>query len=243
MLLKDRIALVTGAGSGIGKAVSCAFAREGATVILVGRTQENLEQTYDQIAAKGGRATIVPLDLEKELPRIPELAASVAERYGRLDILVNNAAQLGVLTPLDAVEPSMWETLLRVNLTAPWFLTKEMMPLLRRSEAASVINVSSSVGHEGRAYWGAYAASKAALNNITETWAAELSNTDIRVNTVNPGGTATPMRAQAFPGESQETLPTADQVARVFLYLASHASDDVNGVHLNAREWMTWQPV
>ncbi|MBF0587831.1 MAG: SDR family NAD(P)-dependent oxidoreductase [Magnetococcales bacterium] len=242
MLLKNRIALVTGAGSGLGRAIAIAYAQEGATVILLGRRQEALEESYDLIADQGGSATIVPLDLEKELPRVSELAATIAQRFGLLDILVNNAAQLGALTPMTGYEPAMWESILRVNLTAPFFLTRELMPLLKRSNNASVINLSSGVALHGRAYWGAYAASKAALMNLTETWAQEMTNNIVRLNSVNPGGTATDMRATAFPGEDPATLPSPEQVVPIFLYLASHHAKEIQGRHLDAREWMHWTP-
>ncbi|HIJ82744.1 MAG: YciK family oxidoreductase [Magnetococcales bacterium] len=240
MLLKDKITLVTGAGSGIGRAVANLFASEGAWVILLGRTQAKLEETSDQINAAGGRAVIAPLDLENGLDRIPELARALHERFGHLDVLVNNAGILGTLTPLENYESILWEQVFRINVTAPFFLTRELMPLLKKSPEASVINCSSSVAFKGRAFWGAYAATKAALVNMTETWAGEFSKRGVRFNTVNPGATATAMRAQAYPGEDPATLPAPQQVARVFLYLASHFSTDVRGQHLNARDWLTW---
>ncbi|OSM01467.1 SDR family NAD(P)-dependent oxidoreductase [Magnetofaba australis] len=240
MLLQDRIALVTGAGSGIGLAVAKAYAREGATVLLLGRDQSKLETAFDAITAAGGSASIAPVDLENELGAVPQLVKGVHERYGKLDILVNNAGQLGVMTPLAAYDPVKWEQVMRVNLTAPFFLTRELMPLLAQSDNAAVINVVSTVAFAGRAYWGAYAASKAALANLTETWAGELQKTAIRMNTVNPGGTATAMRAAAFPGEDPESIPSAEQIAPVFLYLASEHSKE-RGQHLKARDWMDWR--
>lgn len=242
MVLKDRITLVTGAGTGIGQAVAQAFAKEGATVILLGSKQKHLENTYDQIVANGGKATIAPLDLENGLNQIPDLVKNLYERFDHLDVLVNNAGVLGTLTPLDAYDTIQWESVLRVNITAPFFLTRELFPLLKRSQAGSVINVVSTVAFKGRAFWGAYAASKAALVNLTETWAAEQLNSSIRMNTVNPGGTRTTMRAQAFPGEDPATLPNPSQVVPVFLYLASDESKDVRGKHLSAWDWLDWKP-
>ncbi|MBF0177014.1 MAG: SDR family NAD(P)-dependent oxidoreductase [Magnetococcales bacterium] len=242
MLLDQQIALVTGAGSGIGQAVAMAYAEAGATVMLLGRSQKALEKTHDRILQQGNQAVIVPLDLEKELHRMADVVQNIHARFGRLDILVHAAAQLGVLTPLAAYEPPLWETVFRVNVTAPFFLTRELLPLLHRSAAASVINITSSVGHKGRAYWGAYAASKAALVNLTETWSEELAPTPIRINSVNPGATATTMRAQAFPGEDPTTLPTPAAIVPVFLYLASRHSAHLRGQHLEAREWLHWCP-
>ncbi|MBF0370765.1 MAG: YciK family oxidoreductase [Magnetococcales bacterium] len=241
MMLQNRIALVTGAGSGIGQAIALAYAKEGATVLLLGRTQKKLEETYDRIKAFKGEASIVLLDLEKELHRIPQLVEGLHKRFGRLDILVNCAGLLGTMTTLEGYKPVEWEAVFRVNVTAPFFLTRELLPLLGAAPTASIINVSSSVAHQGRAFWGGYAASKAALANLTETWAGELTKTQIRINTVNPGGTATPMRATAFPGENPTTLPTPQEITPVFLYLASDESKDVRGQHLKARDWLKWQ--
>lgn len=242
MILQDKIALVTGSGSGIGQAVAELFAQEGAWVILLGRSQNKLEETSDRITRGGGRATIVPLDLENSLNRIPEITKALYERFGRLDTLVNNAGVLGTLTPLDHYDSILWEQVFRINVTAPFFLTREWMPLLKKSPNASVINVVSTVAFQGRAFWGAYAAAKAALANITETWANESPRQGVRFNTVNPGATRTAMRRTAYPGEDPATLPTPQDVARVFLYLASDFATDVRGQHLNARDWMTWHP-
>ncbi|MBF0422687.1 MAG: SDR family NAD(P)-dependent oxidoreductase [Magnetococcales bacterium] len=240
MLLKDKIALVTGAGAGIGRAVAELYAQQGAHVILLGRTQAKLEETSDLIAVAGGRAIILPLDLENGLDRIPAAVMAVHERFGRLDILVNNAGILGTLTPLEHFDTVLWEQVLRINVTAPFFLTREFIPLLKKSSDASVINVVSTVAFKGRAFWGAYAASKAALVNMTETWSGESPSLGIRFNTVNPGATRTSMRRIAYPGEDPNTLPTPQQVAKVFLYLASHFSHTVRGQHLNAQDWLQW---
>lgn len=244
MILENRIALVTGAGAGIGAAVAREYARQGAFVILLGRPnkQKRLEKTYDQIVAHGGKATLVPLDLEGELGRVPEVVKQLHERFGRLDVLVNNAGAVGSLTPLALYDTLQWESVLRVNLTAPFFLTRELLPLLRESDDASVIQVVSGVAFKGRPFWGAYAAAKAALVNLTETWSAELENSTVRMNSVNPGGTATAMRATAFPGENPASLPQPEEITPVFLYLASSFAKGVRGQHLAARDWLEWRP-
>ncbi|MBF0448575.1 MAG: SDR family NAD(P)-dependent oxidoreductase [Magnetococcales bacterium] len=244
MILKDRIALVTGAGAGIGQAVAQAYAKQGATVILLGRKSKRnkVEHTFDLIQEQGGRSTIVHLDLENELGLVPSVVQGLYERYGRLDILVNNAAELGGLTPLEHYDNMLWEKVFRVNVTAPFFLIRELLPLLKKSEDASVINVVSSVAFKGRHFWGAYAASKAALANLTETWSAELEKSSVRMNTVNPGGTATDMRARAFPGEDPRSIPKPDEITPLFLYLASNYSKTVRGQHLTARDWLGWTP-
>ncbi|MBF0455786.1 MAG: SDR family NAD(P)-dependent oxidoreductase [Magnetococcales bacterium] len=244
MILKDRIALVTGAGAGIGQAVALTYAQQGATVILLGRKSKHkkLEKTYDLIQEVGGTATIVPLDLENELGIVPDLVKGLYERYGRLDILVNNAGDLGSLTPLALYDNLQWEKVMRVNLTAPFFLIRELLPLLKLSDDASVINVVSSVAFKGRHFWGAYAAAKAGLVNLTETWSAELEKSPVRMNTVNPGGTATAMRASAFPGEDPQSIPQPHEITPLFLYLASAYAKEVRGQHLAARDWLGWMP-
>ncbi|MBF0284917.1 MAG: SDR family NAD(P)-dependent oxidoreductase [Magnetococcales bacterium] len=241
MLLKDRIILTTGAGSGIGRAVALAFAREGAFVLLLGRRSKTLTPVYDAIVAAGGQASIVPLDLETQLQRVPEVVQKIQERFGRLDGLLHAAAALGGLTPLALYDPVTWEKVMRINLTAPFFLTQQLLPLLRKSDNASVIQVISGVGRQGRAFWGAYAASKAGLLNLTQTWAQELVNTPVRINAVDPGPTATAMRATAFPGENPADLPPPEAIAPVFLYLASPHSHE-RGECLEARQWREWHP-
>ncbi|MBF0194552.1 MAG: SDR family NAD(P)-dependent oxidoreductase [Magnetococcales bacterium] len=244
MILKDKIALVTGAGAGIGQAVAQNYAQHGATVILLGRNDKHkkLEKTYDLIQQAGGKAVLVPMDLEHDLGLVPEIVKNLYERFGRLDILVNNAGDLGALTPLALYDNLLWDKIFRINVTAPFFLIREMLLLLKASEDASVINVVSSVAFKGRHFWGAYAASKAALANLTETWSAELEKTPVRMNTVNPGATATAMRAAAYPGEDASTIPQPNEITPLFLYLASHYSKKERGNHLAARDWMDWTP-
>lgn len=219
--LDGRIALVTGASRGIGAAVAQRFAAEGAQVILTARTQAGLEKVDDAIrmASGGARsATLVPLDLRNG-DDIDRLQAAVAQRFGRLDVLVGNAALLGTMTPVAQIDPKQWDEVLAVNLTANWRLIRAVDPLLRASEAGRAIFLTSGVAG-GRAYWGTYAVSKTALEALARTWAQEVENTRIRVNLINPGPIRTRMRAQAYPGEDPMTLRPPDAVTEPFVALA-----------------------
>ena len=218
--LAGRIALITGASRGIGAAIAKAYAAEGARLILTGRTPGALEEVDDAVRAAGAEpATLVPFDLA-DLDKIDALAAEIAKRHGKLDILVGNAGILGSLTPIAQIEPKMWNEVLTVNLTACQRLIHAFDPLLRQSDAGRAIFVTSAVGQEVRAYWSAYAVSKAALDMMVRIYAAETVKTRIRANLVNPGGTRTAMRANAFPGEDPLTLRTPDDIAPVFVDLA-----------------------
>jgi NAD(P)-dependent dehydrogenase (short-subunit alcohol dehydrogenase family) len=216
--LADRIALVTGASRGIGRATALALARAGAHVVAVARTVGGLEELDDAIGAIGGSATLVPLDL-KDTPGITRLAAALDARYARLDVLVGNAGILGPLSPLDHVEPKAWEEALAVNVTANWHLIRAMDALLKRSTAARVVFVTSGIVAHPRAYWGPYAVSKAALETLARTYAAETVSTAIRVNLFNPGATRTRMRAAAMPGEDPAKLKAPEPVAEKILEL------------------------
>ncbi len=217
--LAGRIALVTGASRGIGAAVAKRYAAEGAHVILVARTVGGLEETDDAIRAQGGAATLVPLDLTEGV-KIDELGARLYERFGKLDILVGNAAMIGVLTPLTHMDPPVWEKVLALNLTANWRLLRSMDPLLRRSDAGRALFVTSGAARGVFPYWGAYAVSKAALEMLVRTYAAEVAEFGVRANVVDPGIVRTAMRAQAFPGEDPMTLPPPEAITEIFLTLA-----------------------
>jgi NAD(P)-dependent dehydrogenase (short-subunit alcohol dehydrogenase family) len=217
--LKDRIALVTGASRGIGRAVAEVFAREGAHVLLLARTRKSLEPTDDAIKAQGGKATLIPLNLAHG-PKVDALGPTLYERFGRLDILVGNAAILGRLSPLPHIPSEHWDQVMNVNVTANWRLIRTLDPLLRRSDAGRVIFVTSGVAHSARAYWAPYSVSKAALECLTKTYANETSDSAIKVNLVDPGATATHMRAEAYPGEDQDTLRQPRDVAEAFVPLA-----------------------
>ena len=218
--LKDRIALITGASRGIGRATARLFAREGAHVLLLARTQKSLEAVDDEIKADGGKASLIPLDLE-DGKTIDALGPSLYERFGRLDILIGNAGILGGLRPLTHISSKTWERVLAVNLTANWRLIRTLDPLLRRSDAGRVVFVTSSrAASQGRAYWAPYSVSKAALEALAKTYANETADSAVKVNLVDPGATATAMRAEAYPGEDQKTLQTPDEVAKVILGLS-----------------------
>jgi len=218
--LKDRIALITGASRGIGRATARLFAREGAHVLLLARTQKSLEAVDDEIKADGGKASLIPLDLA-DGKTIDALGPSLYERFGRLDIFIGNAGILGGLRPLTHISSKTWDRVLAVNLTANWRLIRTLDPLLRRSAAGRVVFVTSSrAASQGRAYWAPYSVSKAALEALAKTYANETADSTIKVNLVDPGATATAMRAEAYPGEDQETLQTPDEVAKVMLGLS-----------------------
>lgn len=217
--LSHRVALVTGASRGIGRATALALAKEGAHVIAVARTVGGLEELDDEIKKAGGAATLVPLDL-KDGAAFPRLAGAVAERWKKLDILIGNAAVLQALTPLINVNPKHWIEAFDINVNANLRLIQFFDPLLKASDAGRAIFVTSGVARQPRAYWGTYAASKAALDALVLTYAAECASTNIRVNLFNPGPTRTVMRAKAVPGEDPETLPTPETVAAQLIELA-----------------------
>jgi NAD(P)-dependent dehydrogenase (short-subunit alcohol dehydrogenase family) len=220
----DRIALITGASRGIGKACALQLAAEGAHCVLVAKTTGGLEEVDDEIKELGGTATLVPMDLT-DSPAIDRLGAGLYERYGKLDILIGNAGVLGKLSPLGHIDPKSWDEVIAVNLTANWRLLRSMDPLLRLSDAGRVVMMTSSVGAKARAYWGAYAISKAALENMTMTYAEEILKTNIKANLINPGATRTRMRAEAYPGEKPETVKAPEVVAKAVLELCTSACD------------------
>lgn len=237
-LLQGRVILITGAGDGIGKAAAKSYAAHGATVILVGRTLEKLEQVYDEIEAAGHpQPALVPLNLESAQEHdYIELANTLEQEFGKLDGILHNAGLLGVRTPLESYDPVIWQQVMQVNLNAPFLLTQILMPLLERSDNASIIFTSSGVGRKGRAYWGAYSISKFATEGMMQIWADEIDTvSNIRANCINPGATRTQMRASAFPGENPADNPTPAEIMPLYLYLMGQDSLDVNGQSLDAQ--------
>jgi len=238
-LLKDRIIMVTGAGSGIGRAAAMAYAAHGATVILVGRTVERLEDIYDEIEAAGyPQPAIVPMNFEgAAVKEYEELAMTIEDNFGRLDGLLHNAGMLGDRSPVELYDPATWNRVMQVNATAPFLLSRAMIPLLRKSTDASMIFTSSGVGRQARAYWGAYAVSKYAIEGLTQLLADELDDErhNIRVNSLNPGATRTGMRMLAYPAEDPNKNPKPEALMPVYLYLMGKDSRGVNGQQIDAQ--------
>ncbi|MBN9496916.1 MAG: SDR family NAD(P)-dependent oxidoreductase [Alphaproteobacteria bacterium] len=218
-VLDGRIAVVTGASRGIGRAVALRYAAEGAHVIALARTVGALEELDDEIGKRGGSATLVPVDLN-DLDKLEALGPSLYQRFGKVDIFVANAGGLGTVGPISHHEPKLWEETFRINVHANFRLIRSLEPALRLSDAGRAIIVTSGAARSNTAYWGAYAASKAALEAMALTWADELANTKVRVNLLSPGPIATRMRASAFPGEDPATLRKPEDIAGAFVDLA-----------------------
>lgn len=237
-LLKDRNILVTGAGSGLGKAAALAYARHGANVILLGRTEKKLEATYDAIVANGdAEPTLMVLDLQRAGEAdYNQLAEILAAEFGSLHGLLHSAGVSAPALPLQYQSLSQWTQLLQVNLTAGFALTKTCLPLLQQAANASVIFTSSRAGRETRAFWGAYAVSKHGVETMMEIFAEELQNTSrIRVNSLNPGPCATALRRVIFPSEDPATLPTPESLMPLYLYLMGDDSLGENGKRFEAQ--------
>lgn len=237
-LLEGRVILVTGAGDGIGRAVSKACAQCGATVGLLGRTLSKLEAVYDEIVEAGWpRPSIAQMNLAKaQGPDYFQLAESIEKEFGRLDGLLHNAGILGQMSAIEQYDVGTWTDVMHVNLTVPFVMTQVMLPLLKKSEDASIVFTSSGVGRKGRAYWGAYAVSKFGVEGLSQVLADEVEQyPNLRVNCINPGGTRTSMRAAAFPGEDPLTLKTPEEILATYLYLLGPASRGVSGQSLDAQ--------
>lgn len=237
--LQDRIILVTGAGDGIGRAAAKGFASLGATVILLGKTLEKLESVYDDIeGSQHPLPMLVPFDLESTDEQAYEkVADAIQSQFGHLDGLLHSAGILGDLTLIEHYKPSVWMRVMQTNVNAPFLLTRSLLPLLKQSPyGASIIMTSSSVGRQGRAHWGAYAASKFATEGLMQTLADELANTSTtRVNSINPGATRTKMRALAYPAEDPRKLLQPEEILGTYYYLMCDDSKGVTGQALNAQ--------
>jgi NAD(P)-dependent dehydrogenase (short-subunit alcohol dehydrogenase family) len=239
-LLKDKTIVITGASDGIGRACARSFAQHGATVILLGRSQEKLEQVYDEIeACNPGQVIIHPMDFTAAaVEQYQQLSESLNQQFECVDGLIHNAALLGARSPIEFYQESQWQQLMEVNVNSAFYLTKALLPALGRSLDARILFTSSSVGRSGRAYWGAYAVSKFAVEGLMQTLADELRNTSsIRVNSLNPGGTRTSMRRDAYPAEDPSSQPTPESLMHVYLYLMSPEAKSIHGQALNVREF------
>jgi NAD(P)-dependent dehydrogenase (short-subunit alcohol dehydrogenase family) len=235
--LKGRTILVTGAGDGIGKQAAISYAQHGATVILLGRTVSKLEQTYDEIENLGAaQPAIIPLDMNGATKQhYQDMADTIEGQFGQLDGILHSAGQLGVISPFEHIGEDAYDEVMQVNVKAPFLMTQTLIPLLHKSDDARIIFTSSTVGHVGRAYWGVYAMSKFATEGMMQVLADELSNTSIRVNAINPGGTRTQMRAQAFPAENPGILKTPADIMPLYLYLMAPEGQTIHGQCIDAQ--------
>jgi NAD(P)-dependent dehydrogenase (short-subunit alcohol dehydrogenase family) len=239
--LSGKIALVTGASRGIGAAVAKSLAAKGAHVIALARTTGGLEELDDEIQKLGGSATLVPADLRK-FDDLDRMGQALYERFKKLDILVGNAGQLGVLSPIPHVDQKAWDEVMQVNVTANFRLIRSLDLLLRSADAARAVFITSGAANKATAYWGPYAVSKAAMDILVRTYAAEVSTTKIKVNLFNPGPIRTRMRAKAMPGEDPMTLTPPDVVAEAIAELCLPSVSE-NGKLYNfpTKSWMSYQ--
>lgn len=230
--LKDKIILITGTGDGIGATAAKTFAKYGATIILLSKTEKKIVGIYDEIVNAGHpQPAIIPLNLEDAgAEDYAGLAHSIESEFGHLDGLIHNAAMFEGLSPITQFDNTLWDRIVKVNLHAPFLLSQAMIPLLNKSKSSSMLFTSSGVAHKGRAYWNAYGVTKAATDNLMEMLADELElNTPIRVNSIDPGRVRTRMRALAFPGEDPMSVPAAEDIMNAYIYLMSDESKDING--------------
>ena len=235
-LLANRVILVTGATRGIGRAVATDLVKHGATVILHGRDARTLDALYEELRKLGPEPAVAALDLERaQAAEYQHLTAQITERYGRLDGLLHNAAILGDRSPIEHYDIGLWQRVMHVNVTSAFILTRCFLPLLRNSKDASIVFTTSGVGHRGRAYWGAYAVSKFAIEGMSQVLADELENTSIRVNSINPGRTRTRMRAHAYPAEDPKTVPLPESLTGPYLYLLGPDSASVTGQRIECQ--------
>lgn len=236
-LLQGRVIVITGAGDGLGKCAALTFAAHGATVVLLGRTLAKLEAVYDAIEAAGHpQPAIFPINFEGAAEQdYQQLKTALTEEFGRIDGLLHNAGVLGQMTPISNYDLATWQKVMQVNATAPFLLTRALLPLLQQAEDARIVFTGSSVGVKGRAYWGAYAASKSAVDNLMQVLADELEQTSVRVNSINPGATRTGMRAAAYPAENPANVTAPEEIMNRYLFLMGPDSRDCHGLQLDAQ--------
>lgn len=235
--LKNKVILVTGAGDGIGKQAALHYAQHGATVILLGRTVAKLEAVYDEIEAAGyPTPAIVPLDLKGATKQhYVDMAETIQSQFGKLDGLLHNAGLLGMLSPFEQFEESIFDEVMQINVKAQFLMTQALLPVLQQSDDARIIFTTSTVGHQGRAFWGAYAISKFATEGMMQTLAHEMEGTTVKVNAINPGGTHTRMRAQAFPAEDISLLKTPKDIMPLYVYLMAPEGINVHSQCIDAQ--------
>lgn len=236
MKLENKNVLITGGSKGIGFGLAGVFLNEGANVIICAMNEDKLNNAVNELSSNG-KIKGFAADISKP-DEVKKLYFSISNEYRHLDVLLNNASILGVRARIEETPEETWDKVIQINLNAQFYVTKAFLPLLAKSLNSSIINVSSSVGRKGKAEWGAYAASKFGLEGLTQVLADEVKDTNIRVNSVNPGGTRTDMRADAYPDEDPMTLPTAEDISKIFLYLASDESIGINGQAFNARDYL-----
>ncbi len=224
-----RVVLVTGASRGIGYALAKAFGATGAHVIAVARTTGGLEDLDDEIQAAGGSTTLVPVDL-RDHEAIDRMGLALYERFGRLDVLIGNAGELGTITPLAHMKPKEFEKMISLNVTANYRLIRSMDPLLRASPAGRAVFITSGMANQAKPFWAGYALSKAALNAMVGVYAAEMANSSVRVNLLSPGPVRTALRARAVPGEDATQLPDPESVVEPVMRLASEDFDQTGMV-------------
>ena len=235
--LQGKVILITGAGAGIGRQAAISYAQQGASVLLLGKTVAKLEAVYDEIVAAGNpEPSIIPLDLKGATEQhYLDMCDTIQMQYKRLDGVLHNAAIITVLSQFEQIEQDSFDDVMQVNVKAPFLMTKSLLPLLKRTPNSSLVFTSSSVGRQGRAYWGTYAMSKFATEGMMQILADELENTSVRANCINPGATKTDMRTRAFPGEDHSKLATPLSLMPLYIYLMSDESNDVNGQSIDAQ--------
>jgi NAD(P)-dependent dehydrogenase (short-subunit alcohol dehydrogenase family) len=236
-ILRGKVALVTGGSRGIGRAIAAAYVQSGANVFICARNVNDIEAALRDMRQTGGVIDGVTGDVGKA-EDVEHIVRETVARFGTIDVLVNNASILGPREPIANYPLAAWDEVIRINLTGVFLMSRAVLPIMLERRSGSIINVTSGVGRQGKARWGAYAVSKAGLENFTQVLADEVSQTGIRVNSVNPAATRTRMRAEAYPTEDPLTLPAAEEITPIFVYLASDASGGVTGQSLEARDWL-----